>query len=555
MGNWTDISPRIALVGAGRLGTALAAALRDAGMTVDGPHGRGFDGDGSDAVLLCVPDGEIAAAASVLTPGVLVGHCSGATGLAVLGGHEGFGMHPLMTVTPAGADFRGAGCAIAGTSERAVSLARHLAGTLGMTPFSVADADRAADHAAAAVASNLLVALEADAEQLAATAGVPREALIPLVRATVANWARDGAQASLTGPIARGDEATVAAQRAAIAARAPELLALFDVLGDRARVLAGRADAPPSPVARTASELRATLAPARRAGRSVGFVPTMGALHDGHRSLIERARAEHDVVVVSVFVNPTQFDDAADLAAYPRGEERDAEIARAAGADVLFVPGVAEVYPDGFATTVIVRGPLTETLEGAGRGTGHFDGVTTVVAKLLAMVAPDTAYFGQKDAQQAAVVRRMVRDLNLPFAITVCPTVRDPDGLALSSRNARLDAAERERALTLSRSLRDVARDVASGHLTTGDAATAAGLAALRAGGVEPEYFAAVDPHSLAPADALAGEVLLLAAARVGDVRLIDNLAARAPAAHPPTTPSVRNPGAATAVAASTPTS
>ncbi len=414
MGNWTDISPRIALVGAGRLGTALAAALRGAGMTVDGPHGRGFDGAGADAVLLCVPDAQIAAAASCVTPGVLVGHCSGATGLGVLHGHEGFGLHPLMTVPASGADFAGAGCAIAGTSERARSLAEHLAEGLGMTPFSVADADRATYHAAAAIASNLLVALEADAERLAASAGVPREALAPLVRASVENWAREGAQRALTGPIARGDEETVAAQRAAVADRAPELLPLFDVLGDRARALAGREVPPRRAIAQTAADLRAIVAPARRTGRTIGFVPTMGALHAGHRALIERARAEHDLIVVSVFVNPTQFDDPADLAAYPRLEDADAQVAFGAGADVVFTPAAAEVYPDGFATTVTVRGPLTETLEGARRGVGHFDGVTTVVAKLFAMVAPDAAYFGRKDAQQAAVVARMTRDLNLP---------------------------------------------------------------------------------------------------------------------------------------------
>ena len=555
MGNWTDITSRIAIVGPGRLGTALGAALRDAGMTVDGPHGRGFDGAGSDVVLLCVPDAQIAAAAALLTPGVLVGHCSGATGLDVLAGHEGFGLHPLMTVPERGAAFTGAGCAIAGTTDRALGLARGLAEALGMTPFTVADADRATYHAAAAVASNLLVALEADAERLAAQAGVPREALIPLVRASVENWARDGSRAALTGPIARGDEATVAAQRAAIAGRAPELLPLFDVLGDRARVLADR-DAPrEASITRTTADLRAALAPARRAGRTIGFVPTMGALHDGHRALIERARADHDVVVVSVFVNPTQFDDAGDLAAYPRVEDADAAVAFAAGADVLFAPAVTEVYPAGFATSVVVDGPLTETLEGAHRGRGHFAGVTTVVAKLLTMVAPDGAYFGRKDAQQAAVVTRMARDLDLPTTIVVCPTVRDADGLALSSRNARLSAAERERALSLSRALRDVAAAVADGRLATGDAASAAGLAALRAGGADPEYFEAVDPVSLAPLGELRGDVLLLTAARVGDVRLIDNLAARAPAASSPTTTSDHETGAATALAASTPMS
>ncbi len=552
MGNWTDISPRIAIVGAGRLGTALAAALRDAGIPVDGPHGRGFDGSSADAVLLCVPDAQIAAAAACVTPGVLVGHCSGATGLGVLDGHEGFGLHPLMTVPASGADFTGAGCAIAGSSDRARSLARHLAECLGMTPFTVADEDRAAYHAAAAIASNLLVALEADAERLAASAGVPREALVPLVRASVENWVRDGGRRALTGPIARGDEETVAIQRAAVSARAPELLPLFDVLGDRARALAGR-DAPSARViARSTADLRDALAPARRAGRTIGFVPTMGALHDGHRALIERARAEHDVVVVSVFVNPTQFEDPADLAAYPRLADADAQVAFGAGADVVFTPAVAEVYPDGFATTVTVRGPLTETLEGAHRGVGHFDGVTTVVAKLLAMVSPDAAYFGRKDAQQAAVVTQMTRDLNLPMRIVVCPTVRDADGLALSSRNARLAPDERERALALSRALGDVAEAIADGRITTAAAASAAGLDALRAGGADPEYFEAVDPLSLAPAGELRGDVLLLTAARVGDVRLIDNLAAHAPAAISPTTPSVPETRAATVTAAST---
>ena len=552
MGNWTDITPRIAIVGAGRLGTALAAALRDAAIAVDGPHGRGFDAAGCDAVLLCVPDAQIAAAAALIAPGVLVGHCSGATGLGVLDGHEGFGLHPLMTVPASGATFTGAGCAVAGTSDRALALAEHLAELLGMLPFTVADADRVAYHAAAAIASNLLVALEADAERLADGAGVPREALVPLVRASVENWAREGGRAALTGPIARGDEATVGAQRSAIAGRAPELLPLFDVLGDRARALAGRDIPRGEAVARTAAELRSVLDPHRRAGRSIGFVPTMGALHDGHRALIERARAEHDVVVVSVFVNPTQFDDPADLAAYPRLADADARVAFGAGADVVFTPAAAEVYPDGYATTVTVRGPLTETLEGAHRGVGHFDGVTTVVAKLLAMTGPDAAYFGRKDAQQAAVVTQMARDLNLPVAIVVCPTVRDADGLALSSRNARLSPADRERALALSRALREVGAAIADGRIVTSAAASAAGCAALQAGGCDPEYFEAVDPVSLRPLGELRGDVLLLTAARVGDVRLIDNLAAHAPAAPSPTPLSDPETRAATVTAAST---
>jgi pantoate--beta-alanine ligase len=277
--------------------------------------------------------------------------------------------------------------------------------------------------------------------------------------------------------------------------------------------------------ARTVAELRAALAPERRGGRSIGLVPTMGALHDGHISLIRAARKTTDVVVVSLFVNPAQFDDAGDLAAYPRGEERDAAAAAAAGADILFAPAVSEVYPDGFATTVSVTGPLTETLEGAHRGAAHFRGVTTVVTKLFNMVQPDAAYFGRKDAQQALVVAQLVRDLDLPVRIELCPTVREPDGLALSSRNARLHGDERERALGLSRALHAVARAIADGEIAGADAAREAGLVALREHGAEPEYFEAVDAATLAPATGLEGDVLLVCAARVGTVRLIDNLA------------------------------
>jgi pantoate--beta-alanine ligase len=199
---------------------------------------------------------------------------------------------------------------------------------------------------------------------------------------------------------------------------------------------------------RTVAELRAELRPARREERVIGLVPTMGALHEGHLSLVHHARATCDVVVVSLFVNPAQFNVASDLAAYPRDEERDAALAAEAGADLLFAPELDEVYPPGFATTVHVSG-LTETLEGEHRGVDHFDGVTTVVTKLLNMVGPDVAFFGQKDAQQALVIRTLVRDLDLPVRIEVRPTVREPDGLALSSRNVHLRGADRQRALAL----------------------------------------------------------------------------------------------------------
>jgi predicted short-subunit dehydrogenase-like oxidoreductase (DUF2520 family) len=239
------IGLRLAIVGSGRLGTALNAELRAAGHRVDGPLGRGADGAGADVVLLCVPDQEIQAAAAAIAPGPLVGHCSGATGLDALGSHEAFSLHPLMTVTPDGADFAGAGAAIAGSTPRAVGLAARLASALGMHAIEIPDEDRAAYHAAASIASNFLVTLEAAAERLAAEVGVGRALLVPLVRATVENWAAVGGERALTGPVARGDEATVARQRAAIEERAPELLALFDSMVDATRTLAPSTDAAP----------------------------------------------------------------------------------------------------------------------------------------------------------------------------------------------------------------------------------------------------------------------------------------------------------------------
>jgi predicted short-subunit dehydrogenase-like oxidoreductase (DUF2520 family) len=229
----------IAIVGAGRLGTALSAALGAAGYAVLGPLGRGADTREATLVLLCVPDGEIAAAAAAVRPGPLVGHCSGATGLDVLGGREGFSLHPLMTV-PAGAPptiFAGAGCAVDGTSLYALATAERLADVLSMRATQVADEDRVAYHAAASIASNFLVTLEGAAERLASTAGVDRELLVPLVRAAVENWAADGAERALTGPIARGDEETVARQRAAVEERTPDLLPLFDALVEATRAL------------------------------------------------------------------------------------------------------------------------------------------------------------------------------------------------------------------------------------------------------------------------------------------------------------------------------
>jgi pantoate--beta-alanine ligase len=270
-------------------------------------------------------------------------------------------------------------------------------------------------------------------------------------------------------------------------------------------------------VIRTIAELRAELA---ESPRPVGLVPTMGFFHDGHLSLMRAARADSATVVVSLFVNPTQFGPNEDLDAYPRDEARDLALAEDEGVDIVFAPPVEEVYPDGFDTNVEVGG-LTEPLDGAARP-GHFKGVTTIVTKLFNMIGPDVAYFGQKDAQQALVVSKLVRDLNMPVRIEVCPTVRETDGLAMSSRNAYLSAAERERALALSRALRAAERTVAKGELGAA-AVIAAARRELDEAGIEPEYLELRRTTDLTPAERVNGSTLLAVAARVGRARLIDN--------------------------------
>jgi len=274
-------------------------------------------------------------------------------------------------------------------------------------------------------------------------------------------------------------------------------------------------------IVRTVSELRDALAGPRLAGLTIGLVPTMGALHEGHAELLRRARAECDHVVMSLFVNPAQFNEASDLAAYPRAEEADAEVARTAGVDVLFAPSAEEVYPAGFATTVSVAGPALG-LEGEHRGTGHFQGVATVVLKLLNMAMPDVAYFGQKDGQQLAVIRRMVRDLDVAVRIAAVPTVREPDGLAFSSRNARLRPDERERAVALHAALRAAAMSVEGGERDAAEVVAAA-RAAMEPYAVDPEYLAVVDADTFNQLDEIDNRALIAVAARVGDVRLIDN--------------------------------
>jgi len=250
----------------------------------------------------------------------------------------------------------------------------------------------------------------------------------------------------------------------------------------------------------------------------------MGYLHEGHLSLLRTASAECDLVVMSLFVNPTQFGAGEDLDRYPRDEERDLRLAGEAGVELVYAPSVAEVYPEGFATAVEVGGNLTGVLDGdpGRRGAGHFRGVTTVVAKLFNTVGPDVAYFGQKDAQQAAVIQRMVRDLDFPLQVKVMPTVRESDGLAMSSRNAYLEGEDRERAVALSRALAAAERGARAESLAAGLEAARAELAGA---GIEPEYLEARDAELLEPVTELDGRPVLVAiAARVGGARLIDNV-------------------------------
>ena len=277
----------------------------------------------------------------------------------------------------------------------------------------------------------------------------------------------------------------------------------------------------------TIGELRIHLDAARAAGRRVGFVPTMGYLHDGHASLMAAARKETDVVVASIFVNPLQFAPTEDLGAYPRDLEGDTAVAEREGVDVLFVPSGDEMYPDGQVRTSVTVAEVSEPLEGRSRPT-HFAGVATVVAKLFAIVGPCAAYFGEKDFQQLAVIRQMVRDLSIPVDVVACPTMREPDGLAMSSRNAYLTAEERAAAPVVHATLQAGRASIDAGER---DPAKVSALMADLIGAeplAELDYAEVVDARTLQVVDPLSGELRLLAAVRFGKARLIDNLAADA---------------------------
>jgi pantoate--beta-alanine ligase len=484
----TTTYERVHVVGArGRVGSALSARL--------GERGIELTDEGPDLVLLCVPDRVVGEVAGTIAPGPWIAHVSGATLLAALAPHtRRFGLHPLQTFTsrcgPEQLD--GAYAAVTGESDDARGAGLALAATLGLRAFVVDDADRATYHAGAATASNFLVTLRRAGGSLLDAAGAPPEALDPLIRRVIEN------DFELTGPIERGDWETVERHLEAIRRERPELERAYRALADLTAQQAGELGSGTSgagpQVVRTVADARAALA--RLRGGRIGLVPTMGALHEGHVSLLRAARQECDTVVMSLFVNPAQFGEGADLNGYPRDEERDVRLAAEAGVDIVFAPSAAEMYPPGFQTWVEVT-ELGSILEGSARP-GHFRGVATVCLKLFIAVRPDAAYFGQKDAQQAEVLRRLVRDLALELELRVLPTVRDPDGLALSSRNARLTPAERERALALPRALATKDPDEAARLLE----------------GLDVDYVAVAPFHP----------PVLAAAVRFGDTRLIDNV-------------------------------
>ena len=272
-----------------------------------------------------------------------------------------------------------------------------------------------------------------------------------------------------------------------------------------------------------AAQLRAVIGAARRDGATVGFVPTMGAFHEGHRSLMRAARQANDLVVVSLFVNPLQFGANEDLDHYPRDLAGDVTVVEQEGVDLLFVPSVEEMYPDGRPRTTVHVDGLSSGLCGDGRP-GHFDGVATVVAKLFALVGPCRAYFGRKDAQQLAVVRRMAADLSMPVEVVGCPLVREPDGLALSSRNRNLTPVERGAATVIARGLRSGAELVSGGERDAGRLRRVVANVLTTEPLVRLEYAEIVRASDLVPVETLDGEVLVAVAARVGPVRLIDNM-------------------------------
>jgi pantoate--beta-alanine ligase len=563
----------LGVVGAGRVGAVLARVLRAAGHAVVGASGVSQESrdriatllpevpvleveqvvERSELVLLTVPDDALGplveglAALGRFHEGQLVLHTAGRFGTEVLAPARAAGaiplaIHPAMTFTGTTLDeARLVGAPFAVTAEPEVlPIALALVVELGGEPVVVAEHDRVRYHAALAHASNHLVTLIAQARDALAGLDVePGFVLGPLAQAALDGAVHRG-DAALTGPVARGDAGTVAEHVAVLRElrHAPDVLAGYLALarataeratrsgrlsrsaGDAVLAsLSGRTPSAGEPLlVRTIPDLAAALSPRRRA-----VVMTMGALHAGHLALVRRAAQLAEEVVVTIFVNPLQFGAGEDLESYPRTLESDLRQLRELGVvDVVFAPSAAQMYPAGEPGVRVSAGPLGEVLEGAARP-GHFDGVLTVVAKLLGIVRPDVAVFGQKDAQQLALIRRMVTDLDLGVEIVAEPTVREPDGLARSSRNVNLSTAERAAAVVLSRAV--LAGQAAAAEGPEAVEATARRVLADADPLVEVDYLALVDEATLAPAppDQPERATLLLVAARVGRTRLIDN--------------------------------
>ncbi|MFV0251971.1 MAG: pantoate--beta-alanine ligase [Beutenbergiaceae bacterium] len=566
----------VGVVGAGRVGAVLTRVLRATGHGVVGASGVSEQSreriadllpgvpvleveqvvERAELVLLTVPDDALAplvqglASLGRFQPGQLVVHTAGRYGIGVLepaaaAGAIGMAIHPAMTFTGTTVDeTRIVGASFAVTApEPALPIAQALVVELGGEPVVLAEADRGRYHASLTHAANHLVTLIAQARSVLAGTGVPDAgALIaPLAQAALDGAVRHG-DGALTGPVARADDGTLRDHVAELSQAQidadvlPSYLALATATAHRAlnsgrlsqrqqqRVLEAL-NFPPVPepestprVVTTVTGLRERLSARRRA-----VVMTMGALHQGHLELVRRAASVAEEVVVTIFVNPLQFGAGEDLDRYPRTLQEDVDkLAQLGVVDIVFAPAVDQMYPAGEPAVTISAGDLGSLWEGAARP-GHFDGVLTVVAKLLQLSKPDVAVFGQKDAQQLALIRRMVADLDMDIEILAQPIVRDRDGLAMSSRNAYLSSSERDSALVLSRAL-------AAGTSVCRQGPEAVLAAAQRelAGADERvvvDYLELVDPTTLRPPppDVAERATLLMVAARVGTTRLIDN--------------------------------
>jgi len=563
---------KIGVVGAGRVGAVLAHALRGCGHEVAAVSGASAESrerievllpgvpivdpddvpTGTDLVLLTVPDDVLAevvagfAKLGLFSPGQIVVHTAGRYGTDVLApateqGAIPIAIHPAMTFTGTSVDLgRLEGAPFAITAGPAVlPIGQALVVEMGGEPIVLPGEAHEVYHAALAHGANHLVTLVSQARRILERAGVEETGKLfaPLLGAALEGALASGDHA-LTGPVRRADVGTIAAHVEALARTNPEILPTYrelarattsravelDFLSPAAAVqivdvlegAGGEAAAPGTRVATTISELHGLLTRRHRA-----VVMTMGALHEGHLELVREAKRRAEEVVVTIFVNPLQFGENEDLEAYPRTLDSDVEKLTALGVDVVFAPTAKEMYPHRRIT--LRAGAMGNVLEGASRP-GHFDGMLTVVNKLLGITRPDLALFGQKDAQQLALIRAMVADLNIDVDIVAVPIVRDRDGLALSSRNAYLSAAERASALIIPRTIRAGAEAAAAGAGPEGTLAAARHEFSSHAGDVHLDYLALVDPETMTPHETGTEEPALLAiAARVGNTRLLDN--------------------------------